>query len=309
MEYQKITNLLGTTLDEVPRFITKKWVKVYDQSGSADHKYKPNKQIRFKTSMLRSDLCDYSDAYIVVEGKIALDGAAYANKRNKGTAFKNNAAPFICCISKINNTLIDNAEDVDVVMPMYNLLDCSKSYRKTTGSLWNYYRDEPSDPLSLDSESFKYKTSITGNTYNVSLTIIGDGGNPVPNPDYDANKEGENKTEVVIPLKHLSNFWRLLEIPLVSCEVELILTWSKNCALADMAVDADANPAVVSPIGLEFQITDTKLYVPVVTLSTKDDNYFLEQLKSGFKRTIKWNKYRLEMTNQTKTNHLNHLID
>ena len=75
-----------------------------------------------------------------------------------------------------------------------------------------------------------------------------------------------------------------------------------------MAVDADANPAVVSPTGLEFQITDTKLYVPVVTLSTKDDN-FLEQLKSGFKRTIKWNKYRSEMTNQTKTNHLNHLID
>ena len=181
MEYQKITNLLGTTLDEVPRFITKKWVKVYDQSGSADDRYKPNKQKRFKTSMLTSDLCDYSDAYIVVEGTITLDGAANANKRNKGTAFKNNAAPFICCISKINNTLIDNAEDLDVVMLMYNLLDCSKSYRKTTGSLWNYYRDEPSDPLSLDSESFKYKTSITGNTYNVSLTIIGDGGNPVPN--------------------------------------------------------------------------------------------------------------------------------
>ena len=180
MEYQKITNLLGTTLDEVPRFITKKWVKVYDQSGSADDRYKPNKQIRFKTSMLRSDLCDYSDAYIVVKGTFTLDGAANASKRNKSTAFKNNA-PFISCISKINNTLIDNAEDLDVVIPMYNMLEYSKSYRKTTGSLWNYYRDEPSDPLSLDSESFKYKTSITGNTYNVSLTIIGDGGNPVPN--------------------------------------------------------------------------------------------------------------------------------
>ena len=140
--------MLGTTLDEIPRFITKKWVKVHDQSGSADDRYKPNKQIRFKTSMLRSDLCDYSDAYIVVKGTITLDGAANANKRNKGTAFKNNA-PFISCISKINNTLIDNAEDLDVVMPMYNLLEYSKSYRKTTGSLWNYYRDEPSDPLFL----------------------------------------------------------------------------------------------------------------------------------------------------------------
>ena len=80
MEYQKITNLLGTTLDEIPRFITKKWVKVYDQSGSADDRY--------KTLMLRSDLCDYSDAYIVVKGSITLDGVANANKRNKGTAFK-----------------------------------------------------------------------------------------------------------------------------------------------------------------------------------------------------------------------------
>ena len=94
--------------------------------------------------------------------------------------------------------------------------------------------------------------------------MIGDGGDPVPNPDYDANKESENKTEVVIPLNHLSNFWRSLEMPLINCEVELILTWPKNCALADMAVDADANPAVVPLTGLEFQITDTKLYVPVV---------------------------------------------
>ena len=149
-------------------------------------------------------------------------------------------------------------------MPMYNLLEYSKSYRKTKESLWNYYRDKPSDPLCLDSESFKCKTSITGNTYKVFLTMIGDGGDPVPNPDYDANKESENKTEVVIPLNHLSNFWRSLEMPLINCEVELILTWPKNCALADMAVDADANPAVVPLTGLEFQITDTKLYVPVV---------------------------------------------
>ena len=243
-----------------------------------------------------------------MKGTITLDGAANDNKKNTSTAFKNNA-PFTSCILKITITLIDNAEDLDVVTPKYNLLEYSKNYRKTTGSLRNYYRDEPSDPLSLDSESFKYKTSITGNTYNVSLTIIDDGGNPVPNPDYDANKEDENKIEVVISLKHLSNFWRSLEIPLINCELELIVTWSKNCALADMAVDADANPAIVGPAGLEFQITDTKLYVPVVTLSAIDVNNFLEQLKSRFKRTIKWNKYRSEMTNQNKTNHLNNLID
>ena len=104
--------------------------------------------------------------YIVVKGDITLEGANDANKRNKNLAFKNNG-PFINCISKVNGVKIDNADDLDVVMPMYNLLEYSKNYRKTTGSLWNYYRDEPSNPLSSNSESFKYKTSITGNTYNV----------------------------------------------------------------------------------------------------------------------------------------------
>ena len=123
-------------------------------------------------------------------------------KINKAVAFKNNA-PFINCISKINGTKIDNAEDLDAVMPMYDLLEYSKNYKKTTGSLWNYYRDEPSDPLSTNSESFKYKTSIVGNTYNVDSTIIDDGGNQIPNPDYDANRAGTKETEVVISLKHL----------------------------------------------------------------------------------------------------------
>ena len=144
--------------------------------------------------MLRSDLRKFSDAYIVVKGTITVTEPDNA-KRNKATAFKNNA-PFINCISKINGVKIDNAEDLDVVMPMYNLLEYSKNYRKTTGSLWNYYRDEPSNPLSSNSESFKYKTSITGNTYNLG---VGDAG-------YDANKVGKNKTEIAIPLKHLSNF-------------------------------------------------------------------------------------------------------
>ena len=91
--------------------------------------------------MLRSDLCDYSDAYIVVKGDITLEGDNDANKQNKNLAFKNNA-PFINFISKINGVKIGNAEDLDIVMPRYDLLEYSKSYRKTTGSLWNYYTDE-----------------------------------------------------------------------------------------------------------------------------------------------------------------------
>ena len=120
-----------------------------------------------------------------------------------------------------------------------------------------------------------------------------------------------------MPLKHLSNFWRTIDIPLINCKINLILTSSENRVLTSKATrDAvpaqGENPAVSKiniPTNATFKITDTKLYVPVVTLSTKDDNNFLKQLKSGFKRTIKWNKYRSEMTNQTKTNHLNHLID
>ena len=114
--------------------------------------------------MLRSDFCDYSDVYIV-KGDIIVINSNDA-KRNKSVAFKNNA-PFINCISKINGVQIDNAEDLDVVMPMYIFLEYSKKYRKTTERLWNYHRDEPSNPLSSNFESFKHKTSITVNTYNV----------------------------------------------------------------------------------------------------------------------------------------------
>ena len=140
-------------------------------------------------------------------------------------------------------------------------------------------------------------------TYNV-----GDG-----EAGYDADKVGKNETEIVVPLKNLSNFWRVLNIPLINCKIELILTWSKNCALADMTVRSAGNnndpQAIVASTALEFQITDTKLYVPVVTLSKQNDKKLLEQLQSGFKRTVKWNKYRSQMTVQSNNNNLNYLID
>ena len=285
MEFQKLANFLDTTSDDkdLPRFVTKKWIEVYDRSG---RNYNVNKEIRIKTAMLRFDLCDFSDAYIVGKGTITVTNPDNA-KRNEAAVFKNNA-PFINCISKINSIKIDNAEDLDVVMPMYNLLEYSKNYRKTTCSLWNYYRDEPSDTLSPDSESFKYKTSITGNTYNIA---VGEAG-------YDANKVGKNETEVVIPLKHSSNFWRSFDIPLINCEVELIMTWSKTCVLVNMTErDAEGNnSAITAPTELELKIIDTKLYVPVVTLSKENDIKLLEQLKSGFKKSIKWNKYRSQIT-------------
>ena len=142
----------------------------------------------------------------------------------KNFAFKN-IALFINCISKINGVKIYNADDLDVVMSMYNLLEYSKNYRKTTGSLWNYYRDESSNPLSSNSESFKYKMSITGKT-----------------PE---NNDSLRNVKLVIPLKYSSNFWRSLNIPLINCEAELILAWSKNCVTSDMTVNADVDPAML----------------------------------------------------------------
>ena len=186
---------------------------------------------------------------------------------------------------------------------MYNLLEYSKNFKKATGSLLNDYRDEPSNPLSSSSKCFEYKTSITKNTYNIGDDEDG----------YDASKVGENEAEIVTPLKYLSNFWRSLNIPLINCEVELILTWSKNCVLADMTVRDIGNnnnpPAIVAPTGLEFQIKDTKLYISVVTLSKENDILVLEQLKSGFKGTIKWNKYRSQMSIQRNNNNSNYLLD
>ena len=153
MEFQKIANFLSTALDDKDLliFVTKKEIEVYDHS---EENYNVNKKIKIKKSTLRSDLCDCSDAYIVVKGDITLEGDNDASKRNKNLAFKNNA-PFINCISKINGVQIDNAEYLDVVMPMHNLLEYRKNYKKTTSSFWNYYRDEVSNPLSSCSESLK----------------------------------------------------------------------------------------------------------------------------------------------------------
>ena len=254
--------MLDTTLDNVLRFTDKKWVEVYDYSSSAEDMYKPTKEIRFKTSMLQSDLCDFSDGYIVFKGMVTLTKDADRNLidvRNRFLALKNNGLS-TNCIPKINNVLIDNAEDLDVVIPMYDLIQYSKNYRKTTGSLWNHYRDEANspplnppvgnNPLTINynadpitnSASFKYKTSITGKTLNT-------------NQENGKNTEQgitntKTNLENVLPLKHLSNFWKTLNMPLINCEVSPTLCWSKNCVLTDITtqterkVNPNADPSV-----------------------------------------------------------------
>ena len=166
-------------------------------------------KIKFKTSMLRSSWCDYSDAYIVFKGNITVNNTsgvgAAANNTNKKVIFKN-CAPFTNCISKINNTQIDNAEYIDIVMPMYNLIEYSDNYSKTSGSLWQYCKEisavnNNGNILDFDganaTDSFNFKTKITGQTADNS---------------NDGNIAGRVDVEIMVPLKYLSNFWRTLEI-------------------------------------------------------------------------------------------------
>ena len=259
MEYQKIANLIDEAPNQPSKFKTKNLVKVSDESRGTDN---VNSQIKFKTTMLKSSLCDCSNAYILVNGKITISGAGdvaagrQAVERDKGVGFKN-CAPFTNCISEINNTQIENCKDIYIVKPMYKLIEYSDNSAKISGCLWQYYRDERNDNLA-DSESFKSKTKIARKT---------------------PNNGNEKDVEIMVPLKYLSNFWRTLEVPLINCEVNLVLTWSSTCV-------------ITSSTGAgTFEITDTKLYVPVVTLSTQDNSKLLQQLKSGFKRVINWIKY------------------
>ena len=262
-------------------------VEINDESRGA---YNVNSQIKFKTTMLKSSLCDYSDAYILVKGTISVNNTAAAgaavNNDDRKVIFKN-CAPFTNCISEINNTQVDNDKDIDIVMPMYNLIEYSDNYAKTSGSLWQYCKDIPARDANNEitefrvnntTDSFKFKAKITGQT----------------------RDDGTKDVEIMVPLKYLSNFWRTLEMPLIKCEVNLILTWSSTFVIISAG---NANQAAT------FAITDTKLYVPVVTLSTQENAKLLQQLKSGFKRVINWNKYLSKPELLAQNPNLNHLVE
>ena len=191
-------------------------------------------------------------------------------------------------ITEINNTQIYDAQKIDVLMPMYNLIEYSDAYLKTSGSLWQYYRDEPDlanngniidfSDVNNNTTSFKFKQKITGQTGN----------------------GGTKDVEIMIPLKYLSNFWQTLEMPLINCEISLQLKWSRNCIIVAQTAN-NQNPT--------FQINDNKLYVSVVTLSTQKNLKLLKRFESGFKRTINWNKYLAKTTNQARSRYLDYLID
>ena len=263
MEYQKIANLIDREASSKPsRFKNKNWVEIDDESRGT---YNVNSQIKFKTIMLKSSLCDYSDAYILVKRTITGNNTtaadADANNTNEKVIFKN-CAPFTNCIGEINNTQIDNAKDLHILMLMYNLIEYSDNYSKASGSLWQYCKNIPA--VDNDNAIVNFTENNLTYSFNFKVKVTGQTGD-----------DGTENVEIMVPLKYLSNYWCFLEMPLINSEVNLILTWSAHCIIVSTNV---AN------LNATFGITDTKLYVPVVTLSTQENAKLLQQLKSGIKR-------------------------
>ena len=273
MENKKIINLLDKIDTDSKHFATKKW---YVINVEINTNYGVNKDtgannpntIKYDTRVLKPNLCDYAEAYILVDGTIR--GAAGDN--NTRLAFKN-CAPFTKCNLEINDEHIDTAENLDIVMPMYNLIEYSDNYQDSSATLYQYKRDEPPEAnaiadLTVDNSNyFKYKVSLLGN--------------PVV-----ADNIAKRSVKVVVPLKYLSNLFRSLEMPLIHCKIKLNLTWKKQCVLS-----TDAGNAV-------FIINDTKMYVPVVTLSKEDNKGFIEQQNKEFQRSIFWNEYKAKEINE-----------
>ena len=217
-------------------------------------------------------MCDYAKVYILVDGTIRA-AAAYADTR---LALKN-FAPFTKCNLEINDEHVDTAGNLDITMPMYNLIEYSDNYQDSSATLYQYKRDERPEANAINdlttntSSSFKYKVELLGN------------------PVLDGNI-AKTSVKVVVPLKYLSNFFRSLEMPLINCKIKLNLTWKKECVLS-----TDAGDAV-------FIINDTKMYVPAVTLSKEDDKDFIEQQNKRFQRSIYWNEYKTKELNVTVNN-------
>ena len=210
--------MLDNAVNQPSKFRTKNWVEKNDESRGT---YSVNRQINFKTPVVTSSLCNYSDAYILVNGKTKVDNttiAAAPTNKNKKLIFKN-GAPFTNWISKINNTQADNAEYIDIVMPMYNLIEYSDDFFKTSGSLWQYCKDIQA--VNDDGNIVDFNGANATDSFNFKIKMTDQTGD-----------DGEiANIEITIPLKYLSNFWITLEMPLFNYEVNLILTLSENCVI------------------------------------------------------------------------------
>ena len=273
MENQKIINLLDKTDTDSKHFATKKWYIINDENNT---NYGVNKDtgadnadtIKCDARVLKPNLCDYAEAYILIDGTIR----AAADNANTRLALKN-CAPFTKCNLEINDEHVDTAENLDITLRMYNLIECSDNYQDSSATVYQYKRDEPPEANAINDlttdtlSSFKYKVELLGN------------------PVLDGNIT-KRSVKVVVPLKYLSNFFRSLEMPLINCKIKLNLTWKKECVLSNQVGAA------------VFIINDTKMYVPVVTLSKEENKDFIEQQNKGFQRSIYWNEYKMKEINE-----------
>ena len=274
MENQKIINLLDKDDTNSKHFATKKWYIINDENNT---NYGVNKDtgennpdtIKYDTRVLKPNLCDYAEAYILVDGTIRAANAVNATR----LALKN-CAPFAKCNLEINDEHVDTA---DIMIPMYNLIEYSDNYQGSSATLYQYRQYEPpendavADLMANNSDSLKYRIKLLGNVTEVA---------------GDAAGVRRLNVKAVVPLKYLSNFFRLLEMPLINCKIKLNLTWKKECVLS-----TDAGEAV-------FFINDTKMYVPIVTLSKEDNKDFIEQQNKGFQRSIYWSEYKTKQINE-----------
>ena len=290
----KNINLLDKDDTDSKHFATKKWYIINDENNTnygvdKDTGANDPDTIKYDTRVLKVNLCDYAEGYILVDGTIrAIPGAPVGNLAevpalNLTRLALKNCVPFTKCNLEINDEHADTTENLDIVMSMYNLIEYSNNYQDSSATLYQYKRDEPpadaaNNLTQNNSTSFDYKVKLLGN--------------PVV-----ANNIARLNVKIVVPLKYLSNFFRSLEMSLINCKMKLNLTWKKECVLSSN----DGNAV--------FIINDTKLYIPVVTLSKEDNKDFIEQQNKGFQRSIYWNEYKTKEQNEDRnanaTKHIN----
>ena len=229
MENQKIINLLNKIDTDSKHFATKKWYIINDKNNTnygldKDTGANNRDTIKYDTRVLKPNLCDYAEAYILVDGTIRATNALNATRLSL-----KNCAPFTKCNLEINDEHVDTAENLDIVMPMYNLIEYSDNYQDSSATLYQYKLDEPpendavADLTANNSNSFKYKIKLLGN---------------IPQLDVDAARVRRLNVKIVVTLKFLSNFFRSLEMPLINCKIKLNLTWKKECVLSTDVDDA-----------------------------------------------------------------------
>ena len=307
METQKIVSFRNGSDNENPKFATKKWYVIDSESKG---NYSPKNPIEFLKNSLKSSLCDYSDAYILVTGNItatrttAIPAGSFAGTEPQRkqvlteatqTAFKT-CAPLKNYRTEINDTCLDYADFINIAMPMYNLIEYSDSYFDTSGSLWSFNRGEIDNDANVTNDNnttlFKYKANLTGDT------------------ETNGTKKG---VKIAIPLRYLGHFRRSLEIPLINCKIELSLKLIENCVLTSAAIGANADATGAD--SATFKIADAKRYVPVVTLSAEDNVKLSKLLGEGFKRSIYWNKFKVihnkiaEIATNNEEKYIRELLD